>query len=158
MRVDEFGVLPAGKTAKPIHAPATRSFALSHTPITCKLRRFVSTQGRTKMSKISRNDPCPCGSGKKYKKCCGLKEQQARKPKLSNPIAILSQAVRGKEAPMDLARRVFKVISSTAQIPAKTDSEPAPTPGPRGFSSLEELIGVEGSPEKKDSQDPKTSV
>ena len=22
--------------------------------------------------KVSRNDPCPCGSGKKYKKCCGL--------------------------------------------------------------------------------------
>jgi len=20
-----------------------------------------------------RNDPCPCGSGKKYKKCCGTK-------------------------------------------------------------------------------------
>ncbi|NGX37909.1 MAG: hypothetical protein K1000chlam2_01077 [Chlamydiae bacterium] len=20
--------------------------------------------------KVSRNDPCPCGSGKKYKKCC----------------------------------------------------------------------------------------
>jgi len=25
--------------------------------------------------KIGRNDPCPCGSGKKYKKCCMLKEQ-----------------------------------------------------------------------------------
>ncbi|HHN74728.1 MAG TPA: preprotein translocase subunit SecA [Acidobacteria bacterium] len=24
-------------------------------------------------SKVGRNDPCPCGSGKKYKKCCGLK-------------------------------------------------------------------------------------
>jgi preprotein translocase subunit SecA len=23
--------------------------------------------------KIGRNDPCPCGSGKKYKKCCGNK-------------------------------------------------------------------------------------
>lgn len=23
------------------------------------------------MEKINRNDPCPCGSGKKYKKCCG---------------------------------------------------------------------------------------
>ena len=23
--------------------------------------------------KIGRNDPCPCGSGRKYKKCCGLK-------------------------------------------------------------------------------------
>ena len=20
---------------------------------------------------VGRNDPCPCGSGKKYKKCCG---------------------------------------------------------------------------------------
>jgi SEC-C motif-containing protein len=24
--------------------------------------------------KVGRNDPCPCGSGKKYKKCCLLKE------------------------------------------------------------------------------------
>ena len=22
-------------------------------------------------SKVGRNDPCPCGSGKKYKQCCG---------------------------------------------------------------------------------------
>ena len=25
----------------------------------------------SKAEKIGRNDPCPCGSGKKYKKCCG---------------------------------------------------------------------------------------
>jgi tetratricopeptide (TPR) repeat protein len=24
--------------------------------------------------KVGRNDPCPCGSGKKYKKCCGVNE------------------------------------------------------------------------------------
>ena len=24
--------------------------------------------------KVGRNDPCPCGSGKKYKKCCGMHE------------------------------------------------------------------------------------
>ena len=24
-------------------------------------------------NKVGRNDPCPCGSGKKYKKCCELK-------------------------------------------------------------------------------------
>ena len=23
------------------------------------------------LSKVGRNDPCPCGSGKKFKKCCG---------------------------------------------------------------------------------------
>jgi hypothetical protein len=26
------------------------------------------------MTEIGRNDPCPCGSGKKYKKCCGAKQ------------------------------------------------------------------------------------
>ncbi len=34
----------------------------------------VATRGpepRRKKSKIGRNDPCPCGSGKKYKRCCG---------------------------------------------------------------------------------------
>jgi hypothetical protein len=24
-----------------------------------------------RLEKIGRNDPCPCGSGKKFKKCCG---------------------------------------------------------------------------------------
>ena len=24
--------------------------------------------------KVGRNEPCPCGSGKKYKKCCGRSE------------------------------------------------------------------------------------
>ncbi len=26
---------------------------------------------RREQPKVGRNDPCPCGSGKKYKKCCG---------------------------------------------------------------------------------------
>jgi SEC-C motif-containing protein len=26
---------------------------------------------RRETPKIGRNDPCPCGSGRKYKKCCG---------------------------------------------------------------------------------------
>jgi Tfp pilus assembly protein PilF len=31
------------------------------------------------MAKIGRNTPCPCGSGKKYKKCC-LSAQQEKRP------------------------------------------------------------------------------
>ena len=32
----------------------------------------VSTEGFSRReSKVGRNEPCPCGSGKKYKKCCG---------------------------------------------------------------------------------------
>ena len=30
--------------------------------------------------KIGRNDPCPCGSGKKYKKCCLLKNESPSSP------------------------------------------------------------------------------
>ena len=35
-------------------------------------------EGRAgKAVKVGRNDPCPCGSGKKYKKCCGFNESEA---------------------------------------------------------------------------------
>ena len=33
---------------------------------------------RRKSAKIGPNDPCPCGSGKKYKKCCYLKDKMAK--------------------------------------------------------------------------------
>jgi SEC-C motif-containing protein len=33
--------------------------------------RFPSESGSKRISKVGRNDPCPCGSGKKYKHCCG---------------------------------------------------------------------------------------
>jgi len=46
-----------------------------------KKRRYVAHRGeeeqpkpqtvRRKGRKIGRNEPCPCGSGKKYKHCCG---------------------------------------------------------------------------------------
>ena len=29
------------------------------------------TAGMARSEKVGRNDPCPCGSGKKYKVCCG---------------------------------------------------------------------------------------
>ena len=32
-------------------------------------RQAVST-------KVGRNEPCPCGSGKKYKKCCGKNDDE----------------------------------------------------------------------------------
>ena len=30
-----------------------------------------AAQARRSTDKVGRNDPCPCGSGKKYKRCCG---------------------------------------------------------------------------------------
>ena len=31
----------------------------------------TTTRTQAKSKKVGRNDPCPCGSGKKYKQCCG---------------------------------------------------------------------------------------
>ena len=50
-----------------------------------EIARFVTEDGRwyyadgtrglrpVRVEKTGRNEPCPCGSGKKYKKCCGAK-------------------------------------------------------------------------------------
>ncbi len=33
-------------------------------------------------TKAGRNDPCPCGSGQKYKRCCATKDAAARSAEL----------------------------------------------------------------------------
>ena len=49
-------------------------------PAQQRVRNIVTNRGedgepqvvqRKTGKKVGRNDPCPCGSGKKYKKCCG---------------------------------------------------------------------------------------
>ena len=62
---------------------------LSATPATAETKRievakpisegFAGAEGMQKKTivikkaeRIDRNAPCPCGSGKKYKKCCGI--------------------------------------------------------------------------------------
>ena len=30
------------------------------------------------MQKVGRNDPCPCGSGKKFKKCCEMNQKHKK--------------------------------------------------------------------------------
>jgi len=47
---------PEASTSAPAGAPAEPTKA---------------TQARRPTDKVGRNDPCPCGSGKKYKRCCG---------------------------------------------------------------------------------------
>ena len=37
--------------------------------------RYSLAVDREQMAKTGRNDLCPCGSGRKYKKCCEAKDQ-----------------------------------------------------------------------------------
>jgi hypothetical protein len=41
------------------------------------LKAVVSPQETRKKDKVGRNEPCPCGSGKKYKKCCLNKPKES---------------------------------------------------------------------------------
>ena len=54
-------------------APGRRKRARSETPTQAEEEAAASAPVRRDGAKVGRNDPCPCGSGKKYKKCCGGK-------------------------------------------------------------------------------------
>lgn len=62
------------------------------------------------MSKLSRNAACPCGSGKKYKKCCLLREQDSatRQP----PSDIFKQIHAQMEELDNLSNRVLDLIEA----------------------------------------------
>lgn len=53
--------------------------------------------------RVGRNDPCPCGSGKKYKKCCLGRDQASPPVAAGSPVAgeialnEIRQAMEGKE-------------------------------------------------------------
>jgi hypothetical protein len=101
------------------------------------------------MSKANRNDPCPCGSGKKYKKCCGVKEVECKKPRLGSVRPLLPDVSGSKSASLKLAQRVFKVLTSSSEVPKqpqKSSEEAALEQPQKSYGSLEELIGIEGAP------------
>ncbi|MBI5143421.1 MAG: preprotein translocase subunit SecA [Nitrospirae bacterium] len=54
------------RTTLPVSQP--RNIALNRGESAVKATTAPVTHG----NKVGRNDPCPCGSGKKYKKCCGM--------------------------------------------------------------------------------------
>jgi hypothetical protein len=51
--------------------------------------------------KVGRNDPCPCGSGKKYKKCCMDKDQAAeRGQRVVLPVEVAAPAAAWSPHPL----------------------------------------------------------
>jgi tetratricopeptide (TPR) repeat protein len=65
-------VLPGDKVLrrKTISTFGDEGLPLSELPKLASLHRASSTPVTGKRQKIGRNDPCPCGSGQKFKKCC----------------------------------------------------------------------------------------
>ena len=57
------------------------------------------------MSKVGRNDPCPCGSGKKYKQCCWKKRLPLGKRKFK--ASVISAGTGPVNKLPDLMERTF---------------------------------------------------
>ncbi len=69
------------------------------------------------MEKVGRNDPCPCGSGKKYKKCCEHRnalEGRVFTPKSEEKTSIISTTT-------SFFHKVF--AKPTVQIPIPKEEE-----------------------------------
>jgi len=106
------------------------------------------------MNKINRNDPCPCGSGKKYKKCCEIKDQERRKKKFEGTRGLRVNPLVQQNTPVrSLASHVIKALTAPLEEkrkkeePKSTEEAAAPPETkPRSYGSLEELIGIEGGP------------
>ncbi len=71
-QLDERFVGSTWVQAEAIHedAPSTRELAASH-PDAAGVGEDARLEPiRNREARVGRNDPCPCGSGKKYKRCC----------------------------------------------------------------------------------------
>ena len=67
-----------------------------------------------RLKKIGRNAPCPCGSGKKYKKCHLLKDEKAkRKERLAQEEAV-NKAEEGQEENKEEVKEKNKKVNSVA--------------------------------------------
>ena len=92
------------------------------------------------MKEVGRNDPCPCGSGKKYKKCCAQKKPMQRRAfrqiessqvesSIQRVTGVLSQTFRN--APPQATDKLDDVVKKSLDrrvggppSPKKEDADP----------------------------------
>ena len=80
-------------------------------------------------SRVSRNDPCPCGSGKKYKQCCMSKEHEARSPRTTASITDLQgKPKRRPEYPIGTVAFYGPDDKTTTKIAACVITSPTAEP------------------------------
>jgi len=92
-------------SAVPDHATVSPAPAPAHAA------QLAVTAARATPGAASRNAPCPCGSGKRYKHCCGLKEAAAT-PGPKPAAAETASAVPAPSAAAELNQCVARAIES----------------------------------------------
>jgi methionyl aminopeptidase len=71
----------------------------------------------TERRKIGRNDPCPCGSGLKYKKCCMNKDEHSVEPVDIKRLYAERYGIRLKESPdVDGIKKAGRLVVDTLDL------------------------------------------
>lgn len=76
------------------------------------------------MSKVGRNDPCPCGSGKKYKKCCAMKTPMQ---KLAEKITVSAPQAAPQVPGVSKLSGLFQQNVAAIPTPSQLNPENAPS-------------------------------
>jgi tetratricopeptide (TPR) repeat protein len=85
--------------------------------------RYERLLGTLEAKKVGRNDPCPCGSGKKYKKCCGREATTTPKPSfdrrlMERDLLALKQTLEGKNfTSVDEMNKYIREVNQDGKLP-----------------------------------------
>ena len=80
-----------------------KKYNISRAEFDQRVRAYLQTYGQKAAAdhlttaKTGRNEPCPCGSGKKYKKCCLVKHEEIRKNMPADQLLEIEDRQRRKD-------------------------------------------------------------
>ena len=106
--------------------------------------RYQRLLSSIEAKKVGRNDPCPCGSGKKYKKCCGRDAGTALQPPpfdqrlMERGLLALKQTVEEKElGSIEEINRYFEEANKSGKMPQWSPRTPLEQAQSLIFEALE---------------------
>src|SRR5262245_21479298 len=70
--------------------------------------------------RVSRNDPCPCGSGKKYKHCCLRKDVESRPPRPAPTITDIHGNPKKRDSNARKPGGIVNKLAVAGVIPGRT--------------------------------------
>lgn len=93
-----------------------KKYKISRAEFDQRVRAYLQTYGQQAAAdhlttaKTGRNEPCPCGSGKKYKKCCLTKHEEIRKNMSTDQLQEIEDRRRRKDSHEKIVQRGFDLL------------------------------------------------
>lgn len=75
------------------------------------------------MNKVGRNDPCTCGSGKKFKKCCEMQSTKTKKLHAEVISSGAQAASLGSKVASLFSRSAVPVVAKSNEVPVSAPQD-----------------------------------